>query len=339
VVQREQELLDRLCDSVRESLGKLQQTAKLLAELDVFAGLAETAVREHFVKPTVTDAYGLELRACRHPVVERMLPPGKFVPNDIILDETGRVVLLTGPNMAGKSTVLRQIGLCVVMAQMGCYVPAESATVGVVDRVFTRVGASDSLSRGQSTFMVEMSETSAILHAATVRSLILLDEIGRGTSTFDGVAIAWAVTEHLHDRIGCKTVFATHYHELTQLTETLQHSRNWNVAVKESGHDIVFLHRLEPGGSDRSYGVHVGRLAGLPNDVVGRAQEILSLLESGHHVAGRSPPTPPDSSQLGLFATDEHRVLRELRDLNPETMTPMEALNRLAEFKRLTEEQ
>jgi DNA mismatch repair protein MutS len=339
VVQRERELLDRLCDSVSECLGKLQHTARLLAELDVFGGLAETAVREHYVRPEITDAYTLELKGCRHPVVERMLPPGKFVPNDIVLDEAGRVVLLTGPNMAGKSTVLRQIGLCVVMAQMGSYVPAESATVGVTDRVFTRVGASDNLGRGQSTFMVEMSETSAILHAATAQSLVLLDEIGRGTSTFDGVAIAWAVTEHLHDHIGCKTVFATHYHELTQLTETLQHSRNWNVAVKESGHDIVFLHRLEPGGTDRSYGVHVARLAGLPNDVVGRAREILALLESGHHVAGKSPPMPPDSSQLGLFAPDEHLVLQEIRQLNPETMTPIEALSRLAELKRLTEEQ
>jgi len=338
VVQRERELLDRLCDSVRESLGKLQHTARLLAELDVFGGLAETAVREHYVRPKISDEYALSLKGCRHAVVERMLPPGKFVPNDIALDEAGRVVLLTGPNMAGKSTVLRQIGLCVVMAQMGCYVPAESATVGVIDRVFTRVGASDNLGRGQSTFMVEMSETSAILHGATNHSLVLLDEIGRGTSTFDGVAIAWAVTEHLHDRIGCKTIFATQYHELTQLTETLHHSRNWNVAVKEAGHDIVFLHRLEPGGTDRSYGVHVARLAGLPNDVVTRAREILALLESGHHVAGKSPPMPPDSSQLGLFAPDEHRVLQEIRELNPEMMTPIEALSRLAELKRLTEE-
>jgi len=338
VVQRERELLDRLCDSVRESLGKLQHTAKLLAELDVFGGLAETAVREHYVRPKISDGYAMSLKACRHAVVERMLPPGKFVPNDIALDEAGRVVLLTGPNMAGKSTVLRQIGLCVVMAQMGCYVPAESATVGVIDRVFTRVGASDNLGRGQSTFMVEMSETSAILHAATNRSLVLLDEIGRGTSTFDGVAIAWAVTEHLHDRIGCKTIFATHYHELTQLTETLHHSRNWNVAVKEAGHDIVFLHRVEPGGTDRSYGVHVARLAGLPNDVVSRAREILALLESGHHVAGKSPPMPPDSSQLGLFAPEGHRVLQEIRELNPEMMTPIEALSRLVELKRLTEE-
>jgi DNA mismatch repair protein MutS len=338
VLQRERELLERLSEAVRERLAELQQTATLLAQIDVFASLAETAVREQYVRPTVSDTYGMEMKACRHPVVERMLPPGKFVPNDIVLDESGRVVLLTGPNMAGKSTVLRQIGLCVIMAHMGSYVPAQSAIVGVVDRIFTRVGASDNLGRGQSTFMVEMSETSSILHAATGRSLVLLDEIGRGTSTFDGVAIAWAVTEYLHDCAGCKTIFATHYHELTQLTETLQHARNWNVAVKESGHNIVFLHRLEPGGTDRSYGIHVARLAGLPHGVVGRAWEILSLLESGHHVAGQSPPVPQDSSQLGLFAPEEHRVLQELRELDPETMTPIEALSRLAEFKRLTEE-
>ena len=339
VIELERALLDSLCESVRARLTELQRTARHLAELDVFTSLAETAVSERYVRPAMVDGYALQLEACRHPVVERMLPPGKFIPNDIVLDDAGRVVLLTGPNMAGKSTILRQVGLAIVMAQMGSFVAARRAEIGVVDRVFTRVGASDSLGRGQSTFMVEMSETSAILHAATDRSLVLLDEIGRGTSTFDGVAIAWAVTEHLHDRTGCKTIFATHYHELTQLTETLQHARNFNVAVKEAGHNIVFLHRLEPGGSDRSYGVHVARLAGLPHGVVQRAWEILALLESGHHVAGAVPPAPPDATQLGLFATDEHPVLRELREIDPDKMTPIEALSRIAEFKRLTEEQ
>ncbi|UCD23257.1 MAG: DNA mismatch repair protein MutS, partial [Gemmatimonadota bacterium] len=339
VIELESALLDALCESVCTRLTELQRTARHLAELDVFTSLAEVAVREKYVRPAISDGYALTLDACRHPVVERMLPPGKFIPNDIRLDDAGRIVLLTGPNMAGKSTILRQVGLAIVMAQMGSFVPARNAEIGVVDRVFTRVGASDSLGRGQSTFMVEMSETSAILHAATERSLVLLDEIGRGTSTFDGVAIAWAVTEHLHDRTGCKTIFATHYHELTQLTETLQHARNFNVAVKEAGHDIVFLHRLEPGGTDRSYGVHVARLAGLPQGVVQRAWEILTLLESGHHVAGMKAPALPDAAQLGLFAAEEHPVLRELRELDPDKMTPLEALGRLAEFKRLTEEQ
>ena len=338
VVNRERALLDELCDAVAERLPQLQRTARLLAELDVLAGFAETAVREQYVRPTITESFELDLQGCRHPVVERVLPPGKFIPNDIRLDNAARVMLLTGPNMAGKSTILRQIGLAVVMAQIGCFVPATAARIGVIDRIFTRVGASDNLGRGQSTFMVEMSETSAILHAATSRSLVLLDEIGRGTSTFDGVAIAWAVTEHLHDETGCKTVFATHYHELTQLTETLEHARNCNVAVKELGEDIVFLHRLLPGGSDRSYGIHVGRLAGLPHEVVARAREILSLLEAGHHVAGRSAPPPPDSAQLGLFKQEEHAVFQELRNLDPDTMTPIEALTRLADLKHRMEE-
>jgi DNA mismatch repair protein MutS len=232
--------------------------------------------------------------------------------------------------MAGKSTILRQAGLAVVLAQIGSFVPADAATIGVVDRVFTRVGASDNLGRGQSTFMVEMSETSAILHGATASSLVLLDEIGRGTSTYDGVAIAWAVTEHLHDHIGSKTIFATHYHELTQLTERLQHARNFNVAVQETGEHIVFLHRLEPGGTDRSYGIHVAQIAGLPQTVVVRAREILNLLEAERHVAGVTPPAPPDAGQLTL--------VRELRGLDPDSLTPIEALNRLADWKRRLEQ-
>jgi DNA mismatch repair protein MutS len=338
VFARQQELLDSLCDAVRARLASLQQTARRLAESDVHAGLAAAAVLEHYARPKITNEYTVELRECRHPVVEKMLPPGKFITNDIVLDDAGRVMLLTGPNMAGKSTILRQVGLAVIMAQIGSFVPARAATIGIVDRVFTRVGASDNLGRGQSTFMVEMSETSAILHGASDRSLVLLDEIGRGTSTFDGVAIAWAVTEHLHDQTGCKTVFATHYHELTQLTETLQHARNCNVAVREVGDDVIFLHRLEPGGTDRSYGVHVARLAGLPPAVVLRAWEILALLESGHHVANKTPPPPPDSAQLALFTSEEHPALKELRQLDPETMTPLEALSRLAELKRWTED-
>jgi len=336
--EREREILSGICEAVATRLSRLRHVARAVAALDVFASLAEVAVRERYVRPAMTDTLGLELSGSRHPVVERMLPPGKFIPNDIRLDEAARVILLTGPNMAGKSTVLRQTGLAVVMAQMGSFVAADAATMGVVDRVFTRVGASDALGRGQSTFMVEMSETSAILRGATERSLILLDEIGRGTATYDGVAIAWAVTEFLHESVGCKTIFATHYHELTQLTEELQHARNYNVAVKESGDDIVFLHRLEPGGSDRSYGVHVGRLAGLPGTVVERAWEILALLESGHHVAGRAAPPRPDPQQLALFAPGEHPVLKALQDLDPESMTPIEALTRLAELKRRAED-
>jgi DNA mismatch repair protein MutS len=334
---RERELFDRLCDGIRAHLPRIQTVARMLAELDVYGAFAETASREDYVRPQLVDGPVLDLRGSRHPVVERRLPRGAFIPNDVYLDEGQRVMLLTGPNMAGKSTILRQVGLAVILAQAGSFVPAAHATLGVVDRVFTRVGASDSLGLGQSTFMVEMSETSAILNAATPRSLVLLDEIGRGTATYDGVAIAWAVTEYLHDRVGCKTIFATHYHELTQLTEELQHARNCNVAVQESGHAIVFLYRLVPGGADRSYGIHVGRLAGLPPGVVGRASEILAMLEAGHHVAGRVAPRPPDAAQLALFAP-EHPVLRELQALDPNTLTPLEALSRLAELKRRAEE-
>ena len=337
VHERERAVLNKLSRAVSDRVPALQHSAKLLAELDVFSSFADVAVRENYVRPEVTEDYALRLRDCRHPVVERMLPQGKFIPNDIVLDDSGRVMLLTGPNMAGKSTILRQVGLIVILAHIGSFVPASSATIGIVDRIFTRVGASDNLGRGQSTFMVEMSETSAILHAATDRSLVLLDEIGRGTSTFDGVAIAWAVTEHLHNQVGCKTIFATHYHELTQLTETLQHTRNYNVAVREVGDNIVFMHRLEPGGADRSYGVHVARLAGLPKQVIERATNILRLLESGHHLANKPLPPAPDARQLALFEPGEHPVIQQLKELDPDTMTPIQALSKLAELKQRTE--
>jgi len=247
------------------------------------------------------------------------------------------VLLVTGPNMAGKSTILRQIGLVVVLAQLGSFVPAEAAELGVVDRLFTRVGASDDLARGQSTFMVEMSETSAILHDATARSLVLLDEIGRGTSTYDGVAIAWAVTEHLHDTVGCKTMFATHYHELMQLPERLQHARNLNVAVRETGETVVFLHRLEPGGTDRSYGIHVAQLAGLPSEVVRRAREVLGTLEGDHRVVPGTPPPAGDPGQFALFSPPDpvpHPVVEEIRGLDLDGMTPRDALLRLADLQR-----
>lgn len=332
IAERERELFDELCARIAAAIGRIQRTARVLAELDAFASLAEVAVRNRYTRPEISDDFSLELAGCRHPVVERCLPPGSFVPNGIRLDQSQRVILLTGPNMAGKSTILRQVGLAVIMAQMGSFVPAERARIGVVDRVFTRVGASDNLGLGQSTFMVEMIETSAILHGATQRSLVLLDEIGRGTSTYDGVAIAWAVTEHLHDRIGCKTIFATHYHELTQLTERLQHARNFNVAVRETGDGIVFLHQLRPGATDRSYGIHVARLAGLPLEVVRRAGEILAGLEAGHRVAPVQRP-PERSDQLPLFET-EHPVIKDLLELDPNRMTPLEALTRLAELKK-----
>ena len=335
IAAREAEVLDQLRRRVGAAIGRAQASAGLLAQLDAWAALADVAERERYVRPEVTDGFTLQLEGSRHPVVERMMPRETFIPNDVMLDEAGRVVLLTGPNMAGKSTLLRQVGLCVVLAQIGSFVPCRRASIGVVDRLFTRVGASDNLVRGQSTFMVEMSETSAILHAATGRSLVLLDEIGRGTSTYDGVAIAWAVTECLHNTIGCKTIFATHYHELTQLTEELEHVRNFNVAVREVGEEIVFLHRLEPGGADRSYGIHVGRLAGLPAPVVTRAWQVLKLLEAGHHVAKQRPPSPLDATQLGLFAAaPPDPLLLELDGLDVDSLSPLDALNRLAAWQK-----
>jgi DNA mismatch repair protein MutS len=308
------------------------------------------------------DGFDLEITAGRHPVVERMMAREKFIPNDLVLTHDARLMILTGPNMAGKSTILRQIGLIQLLAQVGAFVPARAATLPVVDRLFTRVGASDNLVRGQSTFMVEMSETSAILHTATARSLVLLDEIGRGTATYDGVSIAWSVSEHLHDAIGCKTVFATHYHELTQLADELDAVRNFTVAVREVGEQVLFLHRLVPGGADRSYGIEVGRLAGLPAPVIGRAKEVLALLEGdGAQMAARltaeglqapagakrraprplhevRPPAPRE--QLGFFVEPESVVVRpdpaqqalvdRVAALDPNSMTPLDALQLLA---------
>jgi DNA mismatch repair protein MutS len=338
---REAELFGALRGLVGQAIGRIQRTARVLARLDVWTTLADGAVAGRYVRPEVHDGFDLVLRECRHPVIERMMPRESFIPNDARFTEAERVALVTGPNMAGKSTILRQIGLCVVLAQMGAFVPAAAASVGTVDRLFTRVGASDNLARGQSTFMVEMSETSAILHNASPRSLVLLDEIGRGTSTYDGVAIAWAVTEHLHDRVGCKTMFATHYHELMQLPERLQHARNYNVAVRETGETVVFLHRLEPGGTDRSYGIHVAQLAGLPDGVVRRAREILGTLEGDHRVVPGAPPEGPrDPGQLALFTDPPppDPMVEELRLIDVNALTPLEALNRLADLQRRAED-
>jgi DNA mismatch repair protein MutS len=332
---REAELFAALRGLVGQAIGRIQRTSRVLARLDVWAGLAERAVAGRYVRPEITNQFDLSLKESRHPVIERMMQLESFIPNDARFTESERVALVTGPNMAGKSTILRQIGLCVVLAQIGSFVPAAEATIGIVDRLFTRVGASDNLAGGQSTFMVEMSETSAILHNATPRSLVLLDEIGRGTSTYDGVALAWAVTEHLHDRVGCKTMFATHYHELMQLPERLQHARNFNVAVRETGDTIVFLHRLEPGGTDRSYGIHVAQLAGLPHGVVSRAREILATLEGEHRMVPGPPPPARDPGQLPLFGDSRpDPMMEELKSLDVNTLTPLEALNRLADFKR-----
>ncbi|HWP02595.1 MAG TPA: DNA mismatch repair protein MutS [Gemmatimonadaceae bacterium] len=334
---RERELFEQLRRRVAGEVRRLQDAAARVAALDVLAALAEVAATEGYVRPEVNDGYDLELVGGRHPVLEKMMPRERFIPNDVSLNADARIIVLTGPNMAGKSTLLRQVGLIVLLAQMGSFVPAARARIGIVDRVFTRVGASDNLVRGQSTFMVEMAETSAILHQATARSLVLLDEIGRGTSTYDGVSIAWAVSEDLHDRIGCKAIFATHYHELTQLANELSGVRNYNVAVREIGDDVVFLYRLQPGGADRSYGIEVGRLAGLPATVIARARELLRRLEGEAWALGLVPASALQRSaepQLSLFPAEEHPVLERLRAVDPDRMTPLEALRLLDELVR-----
>ncbi len=335
----EAQLFTELRERVGRAVPRIQDAAARVATLDVLSTLAQVAVRRGYVRPELHTGFDLEIRAGRHPVVETMMPREEFIPNDLVLDDDGWVVVLTGPNMAGKSTILRQIGLIQLLAQMGSFVPADSARLPLVDRVFTRVGASDNLARGQSTFMVEMSETAAIVHGATDRSLVLLDEIGRGTSTYDGVSIAWAVTEHIHEAIGAKTVFATHYHELTQLGDLLPGVKNMNVAVREVGSEIVFLRRLMDGGADRSYGIQVARLAGLPEEIVGRARELLAELEGTHSGGGEGlgrhgahrPSGEPHLDQLSIFQVEDP-LLRRLRALDPDALSPREALDLIYEL-------
>jgi DNA mismatch repair protein MutS len=281
IQQIEYELFLGLREQVAAQAGRLLQSAEVLAELDVLAGLAELAASRQYCRPELDDGPVLEVREGRHPVLDQTLPPGTFVPNDCSMGpEAGFVLLITGPNMAGKSCYIRQVALLTLLAQVGSFVPAREARIGLVDRIFTRVGASDELSRAQSTFMVEMTEAANILNNATARSLVILDEIGRGTSTYDGVSLAWAITEYLHDQVGCRTLFATHYHELAQLAGRLAGLRNYNVLVREWHDEIVFLHRIAPGSADKSYGIHVAQLAGVPAEVVSRAREVLAELES-----------------------------------------------------------
>jgi DNA mismatch repair protein MutS len=305
-VQIEYELFCALRDQVAAQAQRLLQTAEVLAALDVLAGLAELASSRQYCRPELADEPVLEVRDGRHPVLDQTLPPGTFVPNDVHLGpEAGHFLLITGPNMAGKSVYIRQSSLITLMAQMGSFVPAASARVGIADRVFTRVGASDELGRGQSTFMVEMTEAANILNNATARSLVILDEIGRGTSTYDGVSLAWAITEYLHDQVGCRTLFATHYHELAQLADKLPGLRNYNVLVREWQDEIIFLHQIAPGSADKSYGIHVAQLAGVPREVLDRAKEVLAELEA-HPVQtrerpGRRRPRRTGEAQPSLF--------------------------------------
>ena len=341
----EYDLFVKTREAVAVHTARLQTTARLLAELDVLAGLADVAAEYRYVRPQVTDSREMLISEGRHPVLERAVSE-PFVPNDTQLDgEKAQIMVITGPNMAGKSTYIRQVALITLMAHVGSFVPAASARIGAVDRIFTRVGASDELSRGQSTFMVEMVETANILNNATDRSLIILDEVGRGTSTFDGVSIAWAIAEYIATHLHSRTLFATHYHELTELALMFDNIRNYNIAVREWQEEIIFLRRIVEGGTDKSYGIHVARLAGVPREVVERSKVILSNLENAALDARDKPrlaATPgkrksraSDSLQLTLFGSESDVVADTLRRLDTSTLTPLEALNKLEELRKM----
>lgn len=339
--QLEQELFEEIRAKLAHETPRLQITASVIAVLDVLTALAETAAINQYVRPDIDEGGTIRITEGRHPVVERLALPGGFIPNDILLDlETNRLLIITGPNMAGKSTYLRQVALIVLMAQMGSFVPARAASVSLVDRIFTRVGASDNLAGGQSTFMVEMTETAQILNCATARSLILLDEIGRGTSTYDGLSIAWAVAEYIQDRhhLGARTLFATHYHEMTQLAELREGVKNYSVSVRERDGEVLFLRKIVGGGADRSYGIHVARLAGLPAPVITRAREVLAQLErpATGVLHDQGPESEPPSSDHSL--PQPHPIIEEVRQMDLFSMTPLEALNRLAELQRRLDE-
>jgi DNA mismatch repair protein MutS len=342
IVEVERRLFAELRSAIAQQARRIRQTALALAEVDVLAALAQLAALRDYCRPGFDLSGDIEIRGGRHPVIEQQDIGERFVPNDLYLNSsTHTVLVLTGPNMGGKSTYLRQVALTVILAQMGSFVPAASARLAIVDRVFTRIGASDNLARGRSTFMVEMTETAAILHTATPQSLILLDEVGRGTATYDGLAIAWAVIEYLHARTRAKTLFATHYFELTELAERLSGVKNYHVAVKETNHGIAFLRKVEPGAADRSYGIEVAKLAGLPGEVVERAREVLAE----HETAGQRATDQLASDDLGprlpaqltIFTALSQPVVEQLREVDLNHLTPLEALNLLAELKKQIE--
>jgi len=346
----EYELFAGVRAEVAQRAARIQQSARALAQADVLACFAEVAARNHYVRPQVHEGDSIEIEGGRHPIVELTLTTERFVPNGARLDcSQNQLLIITGPNMAGKSTYLRQVALITLMAQIGSFVPADSAKIGIVDRIFTRVGASDDLATGQSTFLVEMNETANILHNATRRSLIILDEIGRGTSTFDGLSIAWAVAEFIHNnpRMGAKTLYATHYHHLNELADTLPRVKNYRVAVKEEGDRVVFLRKIVPGGTDRSYGIQVARLAGLPHEVIERAKEVLWTLEQSNSVGQIGPkrgtpvnvPPPAPVTQLTLFEPAANPIVEELAALDLDSLTPLQALTKLAEIQARAKQQ
>ncbi len=337
----EYDLFVELRESVAASRRRMQATAAVLAQLDVLVALAELARRRNYCRPEMVEEPALRIVDGRHPVLDIVEPEGTFVPNDTMTGgESGTILLITGPNMSGKSTYIRQVALITLMAQIGSFVPAREATIGIADRIFARVGASDELTRGQSTFMVEMIETARILNTASRRSLVILDEIGRGTSTYDGISLAWSVVEFLHEHVGCRTLFATHYHELTDLEQSLADVKNLNVAVREWQDDVVFLHKIVDGSADKSYGIHVARLAGVPREVLERSKEILAQLEEEHlDATGRAKiaqhvDTPKSAEiQLTLFGQADHPLLDELRKIDLSATTPLAAMQLIEQWQ------
>jgi DNA mismatch repair protein MutS len=346
ILSLETKLFYDLLYALAEYIKPIQLNAQIIARLDVLLNFATIANKNYYVKPEINDTKIIDIKGGRHPVIEKTLPLGEtYITNDVYLDsETQQIIIITGPNMAGKSALLRQTGLIVLMAQMGSFVPAKSATIGLVDKIFTRVGASDNLSSGESTFMVEMNETASILNNLSERSLILLDEIGRGTSTYDGISLAWSIAEFLHNQplAKAKTLFATHYHELNELTNSFNRIKNFNVSVKEVGQQIIFLRKLVPGGSEHSFGIHVAKLAGMPQKVLTRANEILKKLEAertgGEHIKESIRKVQKQAVQMQMFSIDDP-VLVKIRDtlnnLDVNTLTPVEALMKLDEIQRV----
>ncbi len=337
ILELEREIFAEVRAFAAGHAARIRATAAGVAEIDVTAALAQVAAANRYVRPRFSETGEMRILGGRHPVIERLAEreAARFIPNDLYLSEKEFIAIITGPNMGGKSTYLRQAALIAVLAQAGSFVPAESALLPVIDRVFTRIGASDNLARGRSTFMVEMTETAVILNTATARSLIVLDEIGRGTATYDGLALAWAVIEHIHDRTRAKTLFATHYHELTVLAEQMEGVRNLRVSVKEAGDQIIFLRKVEPGAADRSYGIEVARLAALPASVIERAREVLELHEKSEQVVTEelTPGARPHPVQISLFEPVNWEIAERIRKLKIDELRPIEALRLLAELQ------
>ena len=347
----ETKLFQDLVYNMADYIHPIKHNANVIARLDCLFSFSQIAFENNYKRPEINDGFVLDIKNGRHPVIEKRLPIGEeYIPNDVFLDNTDQqIIMITGPNMSGKSAILRQTALIVLMAQMGCFVPADSAKIGLIDKVFTRVGASDNISSGESTFMVEMNETASILNNISPRSLILLDEIGRGTSTYDGISIAWAIAEFIHEnpKSKCKTLFATHYHELNEMSKRFERIKNYNVSVKETANKVLFLRKLTPGGSEHSFGIHVAKMAGMPPLVIQRAEQVLKDLETSHsEVGGKKQKSSKklvsngtENMQLSFFQLNDpvlEQIHDELVSIDINTLTPVEALMKLHEIKKLT---